>query len=150
MRLDAPVREHLPDFDRRYTALQERLATLGTCPDTVIHGDLFGGNILVDDRDRPVAVLDFGFLTTAGDPRMDAAITASVMNMYGPCALSITEDLTGRFARDLGYPTEVLLIYQAAYAVATSNAFTPDGDDGHFAWCIAQLLRADISQALGI
>jgi len=144
------IREHLPDFDRRYTAMQERLATLGTCPDTVIHGDLFGGNILVDDKDRPLAVLDFGFLTTAGDPRMDAAITASVMNMYGPHALSITEDLTARFARDLGYPTEVLLIYQAAYAVATSNAFTPDGDDGHFAWCIAQLLRADISQALGI
>ena len=144
------VREHLPDFDRRYAALQERLATLGTCPDAVIHGDLFGGNILVDDRDRPLAVLDFGFLTTAGDPRMDAAITASVMNMYGPCALSITKDLTARFARDLGYPVEVLLVYQAAYAVATSNAFTPDGDDGHFAWCIAQLLRADISQALGI
>ncbi len=144
------IREHLPDFDRRNMALQERLATLGACPDTVIHGDLFGGNVLVDDQNRPLAVLDFGFLTTAGDPRLDAAITASVMNMYGPHALSITQDVTARFARDLGYPTEVLLIYQAAYAVATSNAFTPDGNDGHFAWCIAQLRRADISHALGL
>lgn len=142
------IRKHLPDFDRRYAALQERLATLGTCPDTVVHGDLFGGNILVDDQNRPLAVLDFGFLATAGDPRLDAAITASVMNMYGPHALSITRDLTARFARDFGYPAEVLLIYQAVYAVATSNAFTPDGSDGHFAWCIAQLRRADISEAL--
>lgn len=144
------IREHLPDFDYRFTALQERLTLLGTCPDTVIHGDLFGPNILVDDQSRPLAVLDFGFLTTAGDPRLDAAITASVMNMYGPHALTITQELTARFARELSYSTEALLTYQAAYSVATSNAFTPDGDDGHFAWCIAQLRRADISQALGL
>jgi aminoglycoside phosphotransferase (APT) family kinase protein len=144
------IREHLPDFDRRYTALRERLATLGTWPDTVIHGDLLGGNILVDDLDRPLAVLDFGFLTTAGDPRLDAAITANVMNMYGPHAPAITEDLTARIARDLGYPADALLTYQAAYAVATSNAFTPDGSDGHFTWCLAQLRRADISEAINL
>jgi Phosphotransferase enzyme family len=143
------IREHLPDFDHRFAALQERLGSLDTCPDTVIHGDLFGGNILVDDEARPLAVLDFGFLTTGGDPRLDAAITAGVMNMYGPHALSITQELTARFARELGYPAEALLTYQAAYAVATSNAFTPDGSDGHFAWCIAQLRRPDISEALG-
>jgi hypothetical protein len=95
-------------------------------------------------------VLDFGFLTTAGDPRFDAAITASIMNMYGPHALSITQDLTAHFARHLGYSAEVLLAYQAAYAVATSNAFTEDGSDGHFAWCISQLRRDDVSEALGI
>lgn len=144
------IREHLPDFDRRYRALQTRLATIGPFPDSVVHGDLLGGNILVDEDVRPVAVLDFGFLTTAGDPRLDAAITASLMNMYGPHAPSITKDMTTRLARELGYPTEVLLIYQACYAVTTSNAFTPDGSDGHFAWCIAQLRRGDISEALGL
>ncbi len=149
-RFGTVIREHLPDFERRYTALQERLATLDTWRDTVIHGDLLGGNILVDEQNQPLAVLDFGFLTTAGDPRLDAAITASVMNMFGPHAPSITHDLTAQFARDLGYPTEVLLTYQAAYAAATSNAFTADGSDGHFGWCIAQLRRADISEALGL
>jgi hypothetical protein len=40
---------------------------------------------------------------------------------------------------------------QAAFAIATSNAFTPDGSDGHFAWCIAQLSRADVAaHALGM
>lgn len=144
------IRERLPDFDRRYRALHNRLATISPFPEGVVHGDLFGGNILVDHDVRPVAVLDFGFLTTAGDPRLDAAITASVMNMYGPYAPSITRDMTTRLARELGYPTEVLLIYQACYAVATSNAFTPDGSDGHFAWCIAQLRRGDITEALGL
>jgi aminoglycoside phosphotransferase (APT) family kinase protein len=144
------IREHLPDFDHRYRALQNRLATISPFPDSVVHGDLFGGNILVDHDVRPLAVLDFGFLTTGGDPRLDAAISASLMNMYGPHALSITKDMTTRLAGELGYPTEVLLVYQACYAVATSNAFTPDGSDGHFTWCISQLRRGDITDALGL
>jgi aminoglycoside phosphotransferase (APT) family kinase protein len=149
-RFGAVIRDHLPDFDRRCAALRERLGAMNSWPDAVIHGDLFGENILVDEHDRPVAVLDFGFLTTAGDPRFDAAITAGIMNMYGPHALSSTQYLTARLARNLGYPPEVLLTYQAAYATVTSNAFTLDGSDGHFGWCIAQLRRADISEALGL
>jgi aminoglycoside phosphotransferase (APT) family kinase protein len=144
------IRARLPDFDRRYAALEQCLTALGDRPDTVVHGDLFGANILVDGQLRPLAVLDFGFLTTAGDPCFDAAITASIMNMYGPHAAEITRDLTARIARELSYRTEVLLVYQAAYAVATSNAFTTDGSDGHFAWCLAQLARPDIMEALGL
>jgi hypothetical protein len=144
------IRARMPDFDRRYLSVRERIAALPACPDTVIHGDLLGGNILVDDRARPLAVLDFGFLTTAGDPRLDAAITASIMNMYGAHAAAITGELTARFAEELSYPLEALLIYQAAYAVVTSNAFTPDGSDGHFSWCLDQLRRPDIAAVLGL
>jgi hypothetical protein len=144
------IRTHLGDFDRRYARVRKRLEVLASPPATVIHGDLVPGNILVDKQARPVAVLDFGFLTTAGDPRLDAAIAASVMNMYGPSAPAITEALTAHVARDLDYPADVLLTYQAAYAVATANAFTPDGSDGHFAWCIGQLRRSDVAGALGM
>jgi aminoglycoside phosphotransferase (APT) family kinase protein len=142
------IRGHLPDFDRRYAALRERIAAVPRRPDAVIHGDLIPGNILVDKQARPLAVLDFGFLTTAGDPRLDAAIAASVMNMYGPHAPAITETMTGRLAADLDYEAEVLVTYQAAYAVATSNAFTADGSDGHFAWCISQLRRPAVTEIL--
>jgi hypothetical protein len=144
------IRTRLGDFDRRYASLRKRLEVLASHPATVIHGDLVPGNILVDKRARPVAVLDFGFLTTAGDPRLDAAIAASVMNMYGPCAPAITDALIEQVVQDLDYPADVLLTYQAAYAVATANAFTPDGSDGHFAWCIGQLRRPDVADALGM
>jgi len=144
------IRAHLGDFDRRYTGLRKRLEVLASYSETVIHGDLVPENILVDKESRPVAVLDFGFLTTAGDPRLDAAIAASVMNMYGPYAPAITDTLTAQVAEDLDCPVDVLLIYQAAYAVATANAFTPDGSDGHFAWCIDQLRRPDLAEALGM
>lgn len=142
------IRRELPDFDLRYARLREKLQVLGTVPDTALHGDLVPGNILVDEDLRPLAVLDFGFLTTAGDPRLDAAIAAAITNMYGPHALQITRALTAQIAADLSYPADTLLIYQAAYAVATSNAFTADGSDGHFTWCIKQLARTDVTTVL--
>ena len=52
------------------------------------------------------------------------------MNMYGPHAPAIADRLTSRLAAELGYPAEALLLYRAAYAIATSNAFTSDGSDG--------------------
>lgn len=66
------IRAGLPDFDRRYAGLRERIAVVRPGhADAVIHGDIIPGNILVDEQARPLAVLDFGFLTTAGDPRLD-------------------------------------------------------------------------------
>lgn len=142
------LRAHVHDFDHRYDRLLSRLARLDPVPPTVVHGDLFGENVLVDSGVRPVAVLDFGFLATCGDPRLDAAISAMTMNMYGPAAPAVTESLTVRLAGGLGYPIEELLILQAAYAVATSNAFTVDGTDGHFPWCVSQLTRQTVTTAL--
>jgi len=149
-RFGGALRSHVPDFDRRYTRILEKLDALDGVPSTVIHGDLFGENVLVDDRVRPVAVIDFGFLSTAGDPRLDASITAVTMNMYGPHAPTIAAAVTDRFADELGYSVEAMLIFRAAYAVATSNVFTPDGSDGHFPWCVAQLTGAKLTAVLDL
>lgn len=143
------LRSHVSDFDRRYAQILDRLAVVDRPAPTVVHGDLLGGNILVDEMLRPLAVLDFGFLSTAGDPRFDSAITASVMNMYGPHAAAITTALTERFAAERKCPVTVLLVYRAAYAVATSNVFTSNGSDGHFAWCARQLNEPELIAALG-
>jgi aminoglycoside phosphotransferase (APT) family kinase protein len=144
------LRHRVPDFDRRYAALLTGLAALDRRPDTVVHGDLFGENVLVDHTGHPTAVLDFGFLSGAGDPRFDAAVTAATMNMYGPHAAAITARLTGTFADHLGHPPRTLHVYRAAYAVATSDAFTDDGSDGHFDWCTRQLTAPDVTAALDL
>jgi aminoglycoside phosphotransferase (APT) family kinase protein len=144
------LRRHVPDFDRRHARVVERLAALDRVTPAVVHGDLFAENILVDADVRPCSVLDFGFLSTAGDPRMDAGVTAVIMNMYGPHAPAIAESLTSRLAAELDYPVEVLVLYRAAYAIATSNAFAPDGSDGHFPWCVAQLTSQAVTDVLGL
>jgi aminoglycoside phosphotransferase (APT) family kinase protein len=144
------LRSHVVDFDQRYARIVEKLAGIDRVQPSVVHGDLFGANILVDESARPVSVLDFGFLSTAGDPRLDASITAGIMNMYGPHAEEIATTLTDRLAMELGYSPEVLLVYRAAYAVATSNVFTADGSDGHFLWCVAQLTQQRVTTAIGL
>jgi hypothetical protein len=144
------LRAHVPDFDERYARLQSGLRGLDTVPSTVVHGDLYGGNVLVDDEARPMAVLDFGFLSTCGDPRFDAGVTASIVNMYGEHAIETTDALTTRFAVELAYPARALVLYQGAYAVATANAFTADGSDGHFAWATRLLTRPMMNEVLGL
>jgi aminoglycoside phosphotransferase (APT) family kinase protein len=139
---------HVPDFLLRYERLLQKLDAIDRIRATVVHGDLFGENILVKDDGQPTAVLDFGFFSTAGDPRMDASITALITDMYGPHGPARANALTHKFATELGYPIDVMLVYQAAYAIATSNAFTDDGRDGHFAWCVAQLNRPDLNATI--
>jgi len=41
-----------------------------------------------------------------------------------------------------------MLLYRAAYAIATANAFGDDGRDGHFGWCASSLEREDIIDML--
>lgn len=126
-------------------AAAERTATalraLPAAPVTAVHGDLVPSNVHVDGAGLPVAVLDFGSFTTAGDPAFEAAVTAAIRDMYGPGAQRHTAQPTGLFATELGFDPKALTLYRAAYALTTYDLFSPDGSDGHFQWCAALLNR---------
>ncbi|WP_097215232.1 MULTISPECIES: phosphotransferase family protein [unclassified Streptomyces] len=115
------------------------LRALPDRPESVVHGDLVPPNIHLDEGGHPVAVLDFGFCTTAGDPAFEAAVTAAVWDMYGPDAAHHTAELTRLFARELGHAEEVLDLYRKAYALITYDLFGTGPHDGHFRWCAALL-----------
>ncbi|MET7950176.1 aminoglycoside phosphotransferase family protein [Micromonospora sp. NPDC005324] len=136
------------DFDRKAAALPSRLVEVDSGRRAVLHGDLIPGNILVDASGRPSAVLDWGFLTTEGDPAFDAAVTAAIFDMYGSEALQVERDLLDRMEARLGYDRAALLVHRAAYSLITANAYDPTGQDGHFAWCVAALNRTDVTKAL--
>jgi hypothetical protein len=137
----------VPGFAAGVERTQKALRSLPDAPVTVIHGDLVPPNIHVDAAGRPVAVLDFGFYTTAGDPAFEAAVTAAVWDMYGPYAEEHATHLTGLFARELGYGKLTLMTYQAAYALTTYDLFGTDDRDGHFRWCARQLRRNPVFSA---
>jgi hypothetical protein len=139
------LRLSVPSFDAIYNGLIERVAVLHPDRLTAIHGDLCPQNILVDDACHPTAVLDFGFLSTAGDPLFDASIAAGIYNMYGPRASELDAALTERFIHDLGYASDALLVYRGVYAIISSNAYDVHGKDGHFAWCASNLRRPEIA-----
>ncbi|TWD75310.1 phosphotransferase family enzyme [Kribbella amoyensis] len=113
----------------------------------VVHGDICPPNLLVGDTGRLTAVLDWGFLTTAGDNTFDAATAAGFYDMYGPDARTVDDELLARFEAD-GHSRERMLLYRAAYAITTATVYNADGSDGHFAWCVGNLNRPDVRAAL--
>ncbi|MFC4786154.1 phosphotransferase family protein [Nocardioides sp. MAHUQ-72] len=149
-RFREPLQAQLPDVDRVTTVVVDRLRALDPEASSLVHGDLIPANILVDGHGRPCAVVDFGFLSTVGDPAFDAAVAASTYDMYGPRAAE-TEAVLDRAVRDrLGHAPERLAAHRAAYALVTSCCFSVSGSDGHFAWCVRMLGRPDVRTALGL
>ena len=149
-RFRGPLSDRLPRLDALTDAVLERLGEREARPSSLVHGDLIPANVHVDDAGTPVAVLDFGFLSTVGDPAFDAAVTASIYDMYGPRARDAEAALDDAVADRFGYPAQLLAVYRAAYALVTSNCFSASGSDGHFAWCVRMLERADVLGALDL
>ncbi|KAB8164358.1 phosphotransferase [Streptomyces sp. 3MP-14] len=119
-------------------------------PARVLHGDICPPNILVDNDGRVVGLLDWGFLSTAGDNAFDAATAAGFFDMYGPEAREHDEALLATMTERLGYARETLLLYRAAYSLATATVYSSAGDDGHFAWCVDFLQRPEVRELLGL
>ena len=144
------LRRDVDNLEAIQTACREFLRGRDGSAMSLIHGDLCGANILVDERLRPLAVVDFGFLSTIGDPAFDASIASGIFNMYGPHVRDIDDEVTAACSAALGYPLDVLLAYRAVYGVLTSNAYAEDGSDGHYRWCVDTLRRRDVQAALGL
>jgi aminoglycoside phosphotransferase (APT) family kinase protein len=125
----------IPDLDRVVERIRRELAALTAADGQIVHGDICPENILVDDAGRPTALLDWGFLTAAGDHTFDAATAAGFFDMYSPDAHVHDETLLERFEA-LGHARERMLLYRAAYGIATANAYSADGQNGHFEWCV--------------
>lgn len=104
-------------------------------------------NVLIEDGEVS-GVVDFGFLTTVGDPRFDAAITASIFDMYGPNARASEAALSDAFCARLDHDRSVYGLYRAAYALITNSWFSTDSRDGHFQWCAEMLGRPDSREAV--
>ncbi len=84
------LRAAVPDLDTVLEATVAALRALQPATPTLVHGDLIAANVLAS-RNHATAVLDFGFLSTAGDPAFDAAIAASCFDMYGPRATEVEQ-----------------------------------------------------------
>jgi hypothetical protein len=146
----AASRQHLQKevdgFGELLERVQAKLKALEPTGLQIIHGDICPPNLLIDEDGR-VALLDWGFFTTAGDNTFDAATAAGFFDMYGPDARVIDDLLLDRFEA-AGHSRERMYLYRAAYSITTATIYNPDASDGHYLWCVNNLNRADLRDAV--
>ena len=119
-------------------ALADDLRRLEPAEPRLVHGDLGPTNVLAVDG-RPAALLDFGYLSTVGDPAFDAAVAAALSDMFGPGAAAATARMDRLTTARFGYGEERLALYRAAYGLITASCLTASVESRHFCWCLAWL-----------
>lgn len=142
------LRRSVPQFGWIYRRTVHHLLNLRTGGTQAIHGDLCPENSLLNADGQVSAVLDWGFLSLFGDSALDASVACGVYNMYGPHHRHIDDVFLAVCEARLGHSREQLLLYRALYALMSSNAYSEDGSDGQYVWCVQNLLRDDLRSVL--
>ncbi|MBS2940033.1 aminoglycoside phosphotransferase family protein [Nocardioides sp. J2M5] len=119
-------------------AVVERLAValraLEPVPPRLVHGDLGPVHVLLEDG-RPTGLLDFGYVSTLGDPAFDAAVAACLQDMFSPGAAAATAAFDELSVRRLGHDPAHLVLHRAAYGLVTASCLA--GHPGrHLTWCL--------------
>lgn len=127
-----------PDVVARLAAALRGLAPV---PPRLVHGDLGPVHVLLEDG-RPSGLLDFGYVSTLGDPAFDAAVAACLQDMFGPGAEAATAAFDALSVARLGHDPDALVLHRAAYGVVTASCLA--GFPGrHLDWCLALVRRWD-------
>ena len=146
-------------FDARFPAMSKALVeAIETQPDaplSIVHGDLFPGNILVNETlDCVEGVIDFGMSTLFGNSLIDVASGFGYYRMYASNRNGIRAALLPKVLERLPNEEHPLFFqFLLANAILTSNLYTtnPDPrDNGHFQWALNILSEEEYWQrALG-
>jgi aminoglycoside phosphotransferase (APT) family kinase protein len=130
----------IPDVDTIVAALSARIAKLPDPPKVLAHGDYFPGNVLMDGDFNVTGVIDFGWLTVAGDAALDLASAAIFLSVVRGHLTSDAERVHARLLATHGDGlAEAIETYRGWYAVR----FSPyEADDASlFDWCVESLKR---------
>jgi hypothetical protein len=112
--------------------------------DLLIHGDFHPGNVLMTDRNRVSAVVDFGAFTMFGDPLYDIAAACGFFSMYEPDQLATRRRILRRLFQKDGTLDRVRVhAYLLAAALLTCDLYPDEGmpvyKTGHFDWALSVL-----------
>jgi aminoglycoside phosphotransferase (APT) family kinase protein len=132
--------------------LEQTVQQVSQLPHTgrsAVHGDLCPPNILLGPDRTVSAVIDWGFLSHVGDTTFDATIACGSYNLYGKNYRHTDDYLMAESVDRHDFDRQHLLVYRALYALLTSNAYSEEGTDGHYDWCVGALKRNDVRDALG-
>ncbi len=131
------------DWTTKVERLLASLARPYHGPYHLVHGDIFPGNILVDDQHQVTALLDWGVMTMWGDCLWDIATGWVFFDMYDALRMDLRQRYLQVVLAKLGeHVRGKLYHYVLIYSVVGANAYSSQCADGHYQWCVQNLNTA--------
>ncbi|MFI8684593.1 aminoglycoside phosphotransferase family protein [Rossellomorea sp. NPDC077527] len=128
------------DYEGKMKLVMERLAAGYNGEYSIIHGDFYPGNILINENHKITGVIDFGMLTMYGDYLFDVAIGWVCLDMYNQLNTDLTERYLEIILSSLGEGVKKdLYFYVLIFSLMTANLYSPTCEDGHYQWCVEKL-----------
>lgn len=107
---------------------------------SLIHGDFYPGNLLVDKNGTITGLIDFGLMTMYGDNLFDVAVGWVCFDMYDQLKANIYERYLNVITSTLGQDIKnALYLYVLIYSFISANFYSRDCSDGHYQWCVRNL-----------
>jgi serine/threonine protein kinase len=117
---------------------------------TLIHGDYFPGNILINDSRHITSLLDFGIFTMYGDPLYDIATGWVFFDMYDEFKANIRKRYYSMLLKKIGKHTQSqIYAYVLLYSILSCDIYPQDLKGDHFKWCVNNLNDAVLWSNLG-
>ncbi|MDX8344620.1 aminoglycoside phosphotransferase family protein [Rossellomorea sp. YZS02] len=132
------------DYERKMNLVMEKLSTGYEGEYSIIHGDFYPGNILINEKQEITGLIDFGMLTMYGDYLFDVAIGWACLDMYNQLNANLAERYLEVIVSTLGERVRKdLYFYVLIYSLMTANLYSPTCEDGHYQWCVEKLNREE-------
>jgi len=138
--LDQYFRNDVVNYNAKVTNLLEYLSVRYEGEYSLIHGDFYPGNVLINNHGKITGLIDFGLMTMYGDNLFDIAIGWVCFDMYNELQANIYERYLTIILSTLGEEVRKrLYFYVLIYSFISANFYSHNCKDGHYQWCVNNL-----------
>lgn len=147
--LESYLKRDVVNYDAKVKQLVEILSLGYEGEYSLIHGDFYPGNLMINESGKVTGLIDFGLMTMYGDNLFDIAIGWVCFDMYNELNANIYERYLNIIISTLGEDVRKrLYFYVLIYSYISANLYSPNCEDGHYQWCVKNLNNKNYWEAL--
>ncbi|MEK5216181.1 aminoglycoside phosphotransferase family protein [Psychrobacillus sp. FSL H8-0487] len=138
--LESYLKRDVVNYDAKVKQLVEILSLGYEGEYSLIHGDFYPGNVMINESGKVTGLIDFGLMTMYGDNLFDIAIGWVCFDMYNELNANIYERYLNIIISTLGADVRKrLYFYVLIYSYISANLYSHNCEDGHYQWCVKNL-----------